>query len=334
LSGALSYDVHTHYMPEEFLREARAGQALDGVRVEQHEGTEWLAHRQGFRYPTGPRMYDIETRLSEMDAHRIDVGVVSLQPMLFFYWAPATEVIDWARFANDQIAKLVAQAPHRFVGLATLPMQDPDAAAAELRRAVTELGLRGAEIGPSIEDVPLDAPALRPVLATAQELGVPLLLHPYYVGPRSGLEDFYLVNLLGNPLQTTISASRLILSGTLDELPTLDVVLCHGGGFLPYQQGRLDHGWRVRPEAGGASEEPSSYLRRFHYDTITHAAAPLRFLLNSVGADRVVYGTDYPFDMAAGSLREQVSGAGLSPEELALVGGTNAARLFGPPSRG
>ncbi len=189
--------------------------------------------------------------------------------------------------------------------------------------------MAGAEIGPHAEGTPLDDPALRPVLATAADLRVPLIVHPYYVAPRPGLEDFYLTNLIGNPLATTVCAARLIFSGVLDELTALRVVLVHGGGYLPYQIGRLDHGHRVRPEDRGSAHPPSAYLDRFWFDTVTHAPAPLRFLTGLVGVDHVVYGTDFPFDMAAGPLAEQLDGTGLAPADAELIAGRNAAALFG-----
>jgi aminocarboxymuconate-semialdehyde decarboxylase len=173
----------------------------------------------------------------------------------------------------------------------------------ELRRAVTELGMPG----------------------------VPLIVHPYYVGPRPGLEEFYLTNLLGNPLATTVCAARLIFGGVLDELGALRLVLLHGGGYLPYQIGRLDHGHRVRPEARGCAQPPSRYLARFWFDTVTHAPAPLRFLAETVGADRVMFGTDFPFDMAAGPLHDQLDGTGLRGEDIAAIAGLGAARLFRLP---
>ena len=175
----------------------------------------------------------------------------------------------------------------------------------------------------------LDGEALRPVLEEAQRLRVPLVLHPYYVGSSPGLDDFYLTNLQGNPWQTAVSASRLILSGALDALPELDLVLVHGGGHLPYQVGRLDHGHRVRPEAKAPVHPPSSYLRRFHYDTLTHRPAATSWLIEQVGADRVVYGTDTPFDMGGGPLGDQLSGVALTEEDLAAVASGNAERLFG-----
>ena len=230
---------------------------------------------------------------------------------------------------NDDLAAFADGSAGRITAVATLPLQNPAAAAIELRRAVTELGMAGAEIGPHADGTPLDDPALRPVLATAADLGVPLIVHPYYVAPSPGLEDFYLTNLIGNPLATTVCAARLIFSGVLDELTALRIVLMHGGGYLPYQIGRLDHGYRVRPEAHGSAHPPSAYLDRFWFDTVTHAPAPLCFLTGLVGADHVVYGTDFPFDMAAGPLADQTAGAGLSDADLELIAGRNAVALFG-----
>jgi aminocarboxymuconate-semialdehyde decarboxylase len=213
-------------------------------------------------------------------------------------------------------------------------MNEPVAAARELERAVRELGLRGASIGPVVGDIPLDDPRCAPVLEAAQALDVPLLLHPYYVGPRPGLPEFYLTNLIGNPLETTIAVARLILSGTLDRLPRLRLVLVHAGGFLPYQVGRLDHGWEVRPESKGCVERPSSYLRRFVFDTITHEPAALGFLVGFVGADRVAYGTDLPFDMMDGPLDAQLGPLELPPDQRQAIASGTAEAWFGTIGRG
>lgn len=322
-------DVHNHFIPPELVADARKGPVLDGITVDLADGMEWVVHPQGFRYPLTPGFYDLESRLDDMDALGTDVQVVSIAPPMFVYWADPSIAVDFARLANDSLAQLARESDGRVVSVATLPMQDPDAAAAELVRAVETLGMRGAEIAPVIEHTPLDDPAIVPVLETAQRLGVPLILHPTYVAAKPGLEDFYLTNLIGNPLDTCVSAARLIFSGVLDRLDGLDLVLMHGGGFLPYQIGRLDHGYRVRPESKGCAKEPSSYLTRFTFDTVTHDPRSLDFLVGLVGARHVAYGTDYPYDMAGGSLPSQLGGIDLPRAEHAAVAGGNAARLFG-----
>jgi aminocarboxymuconate-semialdehyde decarboxylase len=325
----LTVDVHNHYMPAGVLAAARRGRGIDGLAAEWAGGQEWLVHRQGFRWPVSPVFYDLGARLASMDERGIGYAVVSIAPPLFMYWTEASEGAEFCREANDALAGFAAGSGGRLAAVATLPMADASSAVAELRRSVGELGMRGAQIGTDVEGIGLDDPALRPVLAAAADLGVPLILHPYYVGLRPGLADFYLTNLIGNPLATTLAAARLIFSGVLDELPGLRVVLMHGGGYLPYQIGRLDHGYLVRPETRGCARQPSAYLSRFWYDTVTHAPAALRFLAGLVGADRVLFGTDFPYDMGAGSLREQAAGSYLDQADLAKIAGLNADRLFG-----
>jgi aminocarboxymuconate-semialdehyde decarboxylase len=163
------------------------------------------------------------------------------------------------------------------------------------------------------------------VLATAQELDVPLILHPYYVEPRPGLEDFNQTNLVGNPLKSTISAARSVLGGVLDELTELSLVLMHGGRFLPYQIGRLDHRYRVRPEAKGCRQAPSSYLRRVFYVKVAHAAQPLRFLAEMDGSRSVLFG--YPYDRTAGPLADQLRGVCLDDESVDDIAEGSTTRL-------
>jgi len=331
----MTIDIHTHFIPPEFVADARAGRAVDHVALQRRDGREWLVHPQGYSYPLSPEFFDLDAKLREMDRLGIDAAVLSLTPTLFFYWLEAGAAADFCRQANDSLTAFVARSD-RLHGIASVPLQQPEAAAGELRRAVRDLGLRGAEIGTTVEQLPLDDRRFDPFFAAAAELDVPVLLHPYYVGTRPNLADFYMTNLTGNPLETCIAASRMILSGCLDRHPALKVILVHAGGFMPYQIGRLDHGFRVRAETNAAvSSPPSSYLRRFWYDTITHASVPLGFLVDLVGPDRVMLGTDLPFDMADVRGREHLSAIGLEPPTLEAVTSGNAMMLFGldgPPT--
>src|SRR5581483_3155429 len=238
---------------------------------------------------------------------------------------PAADAVRFAERANDALADLVA-GESRLHGFASLPLQDGDRAAAELERAVRELGLVGAQIGTNCGPTPIDAPELEPVLAAAESLGVPLMLHPYYVGPKPMLEDFYFTNSIGNPLDTCTAAARLIHSGTLDRHPGLNVILVHAGGFMPYQLGRLDHAFAVRQEPRVAIDEPpSSYFGRFWLDSITHSDASLEFLAALAGTERIVLGTDLPFDMGDPVPLVRIRRVGLDPDEL----GATAAALLG-----
>ena len=322
------FDIHTHFIPPEFVADARAGRALDRIQLQRRDGVEWLVHPQGYGYPLSPEFFDLEDKHREMDRLGIASALLSLTPTLFFYWLDAAAAGDFCRRANESLAGFVAASDH-LEGVAVVPLQDPAAATAELRRAVRDLGLRGVEIGTTMETVPLDDRRFSPFFAAAEELDVPVLLHPYYVGTRPNLADFYMTNLTGNPLETCIAASRLILSGFLDRHPRLKVVLVHAGGFMPYQIGRLDHGFRMRSESNAAiSAPPSTYLRRFWYDTITHAATPLKFLIELVGADRVMFGTDLPFDMADVRFTSYFTEAKLEHATLNAIARANAEALF------
>ncbi|MGH2736600.1 MAG: amidohydrolase family protein [Actinomycetota bacterium] len=320
-------DVHTHFIPEEFFE---AGEHPEwGARVEDRGGRPWIVHDQGFAYPFDPTFLCGDEKLADMRRRRIDVSVVSLAPTLFYYWIDSSDSIAFARMANDSLAKAVAGSGGALEGLASLPMQDPDAAADELRRAVHELGLVGAHVGTTIEGDYLDGDRYEVLWAAANELESPVVLHPYYVGSREGFEDYYLTNIFVNPADTTLAAARLIFSGVLDRYPKLTFVLVHAGGFLPYQMGRLDHGWSVRDEPKvSIDRRPSEYLDRFYLDTITHNDSSLRWLIDYAG-ERVVLGSDIPFDMAdedpVGRLERVVK----SEAERARIGGGNAVDLFG-----
>lgn len=326
-------DIHSHVIPPALVALMKDGTAPDGIRIEDADGKPWVVHRQGYRYPLLREFYDVQERLKSMDSMEIDMAVLSPAPPLFLYWIDPEAGLNASRVINDAVAEMVAEAPDRFIGVASLPLQNPEGAVIELRRSVKTLGLRGAIIGPHCEGVNLDNASLRPVLAAAEEVGVPLIVHPYYVGSTPGLDDFYLTNLEGNPWQTAVCASRLIFSGTLDLFENINFVLVHGGGHLLYQIGRLDHGYKVRPEAKTPLKVPSDYLRRFHYDTLTHSASSTAWLVDLVGADRVLFGTDVPFDMAGLSFKEQLRGCSLDGYEHALISAKNAFRLFGSIGR-
>jgi aminocarboxymuconate-semialdehyde decarboxylase len=287
-------DVHTHFTPPFVAEEAARQGGLFGVRADDGH----LAHPEGFRYPIHPESHDVEAKLAGMDDAGIDIAVLSLIPPLFFYDQPADEAVDVARRANDELASMV-EGQDRLLAFAHLPLQAPEEAAREFDRAVTELGFRGAHIGTDAgSGRKLDAPELDPVWAAAERHDLPVVLHPSYVGLKPGLEDFYFTNSIGNLLETTSAAARLIHAGTLDRFPSLKLVLVHAGGYLPYQIGRFDHAYDVRDEPKvSLDRRPSEYLDRFFMDTITHGDAQLDFLASLIGTERLVLGTDIPFDM-------------------------------------
>ena len=322
-------DSHCHFVPADI--ESTVGSHPSwGVSVLTEGDTPIVVHREGFRWSLDAEFVDLGRRLADMDRRGIDVSVLSLPPTLFHYWIDCRDAEELTHWANDALAELVEAAGGRLAGLATLPMQEPLKAAAELHRAVGHLGLRGAQIGTRVEGRPLDDPVFQPVWDAAAELEVPVVLHPYYVSARPGFEDYYLTNLLVNPLETTLVASRLILSGTTTRYPGVRFMLVHGGGFLPYQIGRLDRGWRVRPETSARLEVlPSEALRHFYFDTVTHDDRALRWLIDCVSPARVLLGTDLPFDMADPDPVGRLNRVVPNEAERRLIAAETATVLFG-----
>jgi aminocarboxymuconate-semialdehyde decarboxylase len=273
--------------------------------------------------------YDEPLILQAMDQRKLDAVAVSLPPELFLNWTSPELGECLARTVNDGFAQMARGYPDRFLPLATLPIQDGARAARELERAVLELGLKGAAICTHVNGRDLDDPGVAPVLAMAERLAVPLFLHPQNAGDISRIKEYHLWNVIGFPLETVTAASRLIASGAFERFPNLKVVLAHGGGFFPYQIGRLDHGYRVHPAAfKGLPKPPSAYLENIYCDSLTHDGQSLRFLIDRVGADHVVLGTDYPFSMRCDTPVDAVAEVGLSADQQNAVLGGNLVRLL------
>ena len=324
-------DVHTHYVSPRAIETARRDPARHGVRVDEARGAPRLTLGNGPALrPLLPALHDLAAYVAFMQARGITHALVGPLMDMVGYHLPAAQGRAWNRVLNEALAEDLKQAPPGLRGLASVPLQDPAAAADELRHAVLRLGFRGAMVDTNVERRPLGDAALDPFWRAAMELGVPVILHPFVLEPAPRFDEFYLHNLVGYPFETTMAASSLIFGGTLDRMPELTVVLVHGGGFLPYQVGRLDRGHTARPEtrAGGAGPA-SGYVRRVYYDTLTHSARSLCFLCDVVGADRLLLGSDFPFGLGDPEPVASLRAAGLGePSERAALA-ENAARLFG-----
>ncbi|WP_169052721.1 amidohydrolase family protein [Pseudooceanicola onchidii] len=269
-------------------------------------------------FPRGA--WDLERRLADMARMKIDRQVVAVCPQTLLYGSDPDGTLAISRIQNDQISKMCANDPNRFAGLATAPMQAPDLAAAELTRAMREKGLGGAMIGTNIGGKNLDDPALDPFWAAADKLSAFILVHPIHVAGIDRQRDYYMKNIIGNPLDTTIAAACLVFGGVIERFPNITFFMSHGGGFTPYQAGRFVHGWNVRDEPRKRLKgHPQASLDKLTYDTILHAPEPLRFLLDTVGEDRVLMGTDYPFDMGQYDMVPVVDSLGLAPAVRAAV---------------
>jgi aminocarboxymuconate-semialdehyde decarboxylase len=255
--------------------------------------------------------------------------LICLPPFFFAYLAKTEEAAAICRAGNEALAATAACAPARFSPFATVPLQDPHAAVRELFYAVEELGCWGVEIGSSVGATPLDDPALDRFWAACCELDVPVFMHPHHELGGLRAAPYYLGNLFGNPSETGLIAARLIFAGVFERFPNLHMILAHAGGTLPAIMGRLDHGYRVRPETKTIPQPPSAYVRRLFFDTIAHDDALLAYLVERVGPSHVVVGTDRPFDMGIDDPRGTVATIpGLDDDERAAILGENVRRLL------
>ncbi len=240
----------------------------------------------------------VERRLADMAKMRVDMQVIAPAPGQQHYWADPALSDELSRMQNDHVAALVAKAPDRFVGLATLPMVDPARAEAEAVRAAEEKGLRGFQIDTRVNERELSDPAFDALWARLARLKTPLIIHPLGFSDGGRLGPFFMVNTVGQPLEETIAFHHFVFGGVLDRHPDLKVLICHGGGYVPSYVGRLDHAWKHRPELRRlTADPPSAYLKRFWYDTCVFRADLIENLVSLAGADRVLLGSDYPFDM-------------------------------------
>ena len=318
-------DFHSHVIPETIIGAMRADPERYGTRIEDEGGKRYLV-RGKLRLELIPEFFAAEAKLEAMDRKGIEISVISPGPQVFFYNLGEEAGIQAARLVNDGVAAMAAQKPARLRGMATLPMQQPDAAIAEMERVVREYRFKGIELATVAPGGELADPKYRPLLRRAQELGLTVFAHPNTIGSGGRLDCYYLTNLIGNPLETTIMVANLMFSGALDELPKLKMLLAHGGGFAPYHVGRFVHGHKVRPETrANTASSAKALLKRFYFDTITHEPQALRYLIDLVGAERIVVGTDSPFDM--GDENPHATLSGLSPEEVMTLR-RNALRLL------
>jgi aminocarboxymuconate-semialdehyde decarboxylase len=295
MAGLRTIDTHTHVLTEETIALLNKETPKAAVKLTPIDRDFAVLEVAGVPYRPFPRGgFDVERRLHDMDAAGVGVHVLSATPQTYLYGlgAPA------AAIQNNQIAKLVKQMPDRFMGIGTLPMHNGQDAADELRRIVKTLGLRGAMFASNVLGKNLDDPGFEPLWAAAQQLDAFLFIHPNNVAGADRLKSYYLGNLIGNPLDTTIAAACLVFGGVFDRYPKLKVCLAHGGGFVPYQAGRWTHGWEVRPEPKkNLAKRPEEIIGKFIYDTILHSKESLEFMIARAGAGRVVLGSDYPYDM-------------------------------------
>jgi aminocarboxymuconate-semialdehyde decarboxylase len=322
-------DVHAHVLLPE-VDQAVAGAA--GLAAQQRlearrTGAESLAVSGRMVGERIGRLTKVPLRLADMAAAGIDLQIVSPSPSHYHYWADADLAEKVCRLAGEGVAAHCAQAPDRLRGLGIVPLQHPSLAVRALDHALG-LGLKGVEISSHAPGRELSDPAYEPLWARAAATGAVIFLHPFGCTLDERLDRWYLSNIVGQPTENAVALAHLIFSGVLDRHPDLKIVAAHGGGYLPAYLGRADHGWLVRPDARGCAERPSSYLRRIWFDSLVHDAGGLRRLVEVAGADRVVLGSDHPFDMGTDDPVGALRAAGLDDDVFHAVRGGNAVTLF------
>ncbi|BBC31801.1 Amidohydrolase [Streptomyces graminofaciens] len=323
-------DVHAHILLPEVealvadhpgLAEARA---LDARR----NGPAALAVNGPMVRERIPKLTDVTVRLAAMDAQGVDVQLVSPSPSHYHYWADEETAEKVYRLADEATAAHCAQAPQRLHGLGLVPLQHPELAVHALEHAL-EQGLLGVEISSHTPGRELSDPAYEPFWSRAAATGALLFLHPFGCTLDERLDRWYLSNTVGQPTENAVALSHLIFSGVLDRHPGLKLIAAHGGGYLPTHIGRSDHAWQARSDAGaGCAHLPSSYLKRLYFDSLVHDPHVLRALIAAAGADRVLLGSDFPFDMGTEDPVGALRAARLPDADFHAVRGGNAAALL------
>lgn len=313
------WDVHAHYLPESSLDQMDRGQVQ--VKTDTVDGIEDSVTVNGMAVgATIQQLSDVEGIVAATDRAGIDRRVLSPPPFTYRYWDNLENSVALARLLNDATAAVVESHPDRFVGLATVPLQDSAAAIAEATRARDELNLVGVTVGTNVAGGNVSDGSRVSLLSHLADSGMPLLVHPDFV-PNPRIGDYYLINLIGMPVESAITMGNMIFSGLFDRLPDLRVCFMHGGGIAPYVFGRWDKGWEVRPESKADTDRPpTQHLGNVYCDTLTHSARALSYLVETVGERNVVIGTDLPFDVEDPDPRGHIRQAkGLSEEQVATI---------------
>jgi aminocarboxymuconate-semialdehyde decarboxylase len=324
-------DMHNHLVAPEVVTFLEREGALFNTRIVERDGQRFFVIQETARRPLHARISQVEARLSDMDAEGVDLQAISCVPFVMYPEVSAELGLTIARINNDALAAACARHPDRFVPLASVPLQAPQAAARELERAA-QLGLRGVEIPPNVCGQGLDEPEFEVFWEVAEALQMVVCIHPFDAAPQGMLTRYNLGNLVGNPYDTGLAAVLLIYGGVLERHPVLRVVLYHGGGAFPSLVGRLDMGYRVYPECQAAiPRPPSTYINQLAFDTIVFRQDMLHYLISTYGAERLVVGSDYPLPAGVTHPVAEVRALGLDPETESAVLGGNASRLLRLP---
>ncbi len=323
-------DLHAHYIPREILRDAKPNEEWRPRVYRDAARKQWIEHG-GKKLGSAPREFvNIAEILREQDEAGVDIVALSPWSSLFNYDQPLDDALHSCRLQNEAIAIVVRDHPTKIAGIGCVPLQDANCAAQQVRYLTRDLNLRGVEVGSNVNGTYLGDPSLLPFWEAVSELDAFVFVHPVPGVGGAVMREFELGNLYGNPAETGLTAASLIFNGVLEKLPNLKILLAHGGGVLPFIAGRLDQGWRNRPAASNAkiTRAPSTYLKQFYFDTIVFSEDAIRYLIQFAGAEHVVIGSDYPFDMGYDKPREPIEKLGLPKDQAELIFNRNASMLL------
>lgn len=324
-------DIHAHVLvPAVEALVAHRPERIAALRAQaEAAGDASTRHNQRLFAAQYPKpLTDVSVRLAAMDAMGVDVQAISVSPTQYYYWADRDLAQAIAETANRHLAEICAAHPDRFVGLAAVTLQHPELAAEQLTHAVERLGLRGCQVSTAIDGAELADRRHDPFWSRAEALGAVVFVHPLGCTLGERARPYYLSNIVGQPIETTLALSHLIFGGTLDRHPGLKLCAAHGGGYLPSYIGRSDHGYAVRPESRTMQKPPSAYLKQIWFDSLVYTPQGLEHLVREVGASQVVIGTDYPFDMGESHPLRQIGAANLSEADRERIRGVNALRML------
>jgi len=309
-------DAHSHFIPEALINEFKKENNLFKAHIIKKGDKKFIEHEEGFRYPLFKEFYDVDAKINDLEKMRIDRAILSPSPTVFFYWSMPEIAREVSRICNDWVYSFTKKYPEHFIPMGTLPMINVEDSLSEFERIISKYKMQMIEIGPHINGENLDEAKFYPIFELAEKNNILIFLHPYYVGTKPMFKKYNLTNTIGNPLDTTLGLAHLIYGGVFEKYPKLKVLAAHGGGYFPYQLGRFNHAFKVREEAKVITKlAPDNYLDNIFFDSITHWDESLKFLIESLGAQHVVIGTDYPFDMGDYDIVETLKCLNISEEE-------------------